>query len=62
MSEQERFDRRIERERQARKQAELLLEQKSRELYEINQDLQASRDELERRVEEIIRLRMIGQG
>ena len=52
MSDQEQLLRRIERERQARKQAELLLELKSRELYEINQDLQASRDELERRVEE----------
>jgi len=52
MSEQERLLNRIERERQARKQAELLLEQKSRELYEINQHLQASRDELERRVAE----------
>ena len=52
MSDQESLLRRIERERSARKQAELLLEQKSRELYEINQDLQASRDELERRVAE----------
>ena len=52
MSDQDQLLRRIERERQARKQAELLLELKSRELYEINQDLQASRDELERRVDE----------
>lgn len=52
MSDQEHLLRRIERERQARKEAELLLELKSLELYKINQDLQASRDDLERRVEE----------
>ena len=54
MSEQDmqRILRRVERERAARKQAELLLEIKSRELYAINQDLQRAQEELERRVEE----------
>jgi signal transduction histidine kinase/ActR/RegA family two-component response regulator len=39
--------RRVERERQARKQAEQLLEHKSRELYEANQQLQAQTAKLE---------------
>ncbi len=47
-----RLTRRFEREREARKHAETLLENKSQELYQINQDLQKVRDELERRVEE----------
>lgn len=46
----ERAIRRAERERQARKQAEALLEQKALELYRINQELQRARDELEERV------------
>ena len=44
--------RRVERERQARKQAEQLLENKSMELYEANQRLQAHAAELERVVHE----------
>ena len=39
--------RRVERERQARKQAEQLLERKSLELYESNQRLQAQAAKLE---------------
>ena len=39
MDTEERLTRRYERERQARKQAEALLEQKSLELYELNQEL-----------------------
>jgi two-component system, sensor histidine kinase len=42
--------RRVERERRARKQAEQLLENKSSELYEANQQLQAHAAELERTV------------
>ncbi len=42
--------RKVERERAARKQAESLLEQKSLELYESNQALVKSHDELENRV------------
>jgi signal transduction histidine kinase len=44
--------RRVERERRARKQAEQLLENKSMELYEANQRLQAHAAELERVVHE----------
>ncbi len=44
------WQKRLERERAARKQAEALLERKSLELYESNQSLQASYDELEARV------------
>jgi hypothetical protein len=44
--------RRVERERRARKQAEQLLENKSSELYEANQRLQAHAAELERTVHE----------
>jgi len=44
--------RRVERERRARKQAEQLLENKSLELYEANQRLQAHAAELERLVHE----------
>jgi len=46
----ERLVRRANRERSARKQAESLLEAKSRELYEANQALVKARDELEDRV------------
>ncbi|WP_135075265.1 response regulator [Terasakiella sp. SH-1] len=42
-----RFQRRIEREKKARKEAERLLEEKSAELYEANQKLKNSHDELE---------------
>ncbi len=44
--------RRVERERQARKQAEQLLEHKSMELYDANQHLQARTAQLERAVHE----------
>jgi len=44
--------RRVERERRARKQAEQLLENKSMELYEANQRLQAHAAGLERVVHE----------
>ena len=44
--------RRVDRERRARKQAEQLLEQKSMELYDANQRLQAHAAELERTVHE----------
>jgi signal transduction histidine kinase/CheY-like chemotaxis protein len=47
-----RLERRIEREREARKTAEALLESKSRELYEVNQSLQALTRQLEARVAE----------
>ncbi|MGZ0189713.1 MAG: sensor histidine kinase [Alphaproteobacteria bacterium] len=43
----ERLTRRVERERSARKQAEALLEDKSRELYNANQSLQGAVDALE---------------
>ena len=46
----ERWQRRLERERQARKQAERLLEDKSRELFEANQALQSLTQSLERQV------------
>ncbi|MGB1250764.1 MAG: response regulator [Candidatus Promineifilaceae bacterium] len=46
-----RLQRRAERERTARKSAEKLLEDKSRELYEANQKLEATRADLERLVE-----------
>lgn len=45
-------ERRITRERNARKEAERLLDEKSRELYVANQQLQAAHDDLERRVAE----------
>ena len=51
-SEMEILLRRVERERQARKQAEHLLEHKSAELYESNQRLQAQAAELELTVQE----------
>lgn len=52
MSSLDRAQRRAERERQARKQAEFLLEQKSRELYESNLQLTQAKEELEARVRE----------
>jgi signal transduction histidine kinase/CheY-like chemotaxis protein len=47
-----RLQRRLEREKKARKQAELLLEDKSRELYEVNQSLRSLADSLEHKVDE----------
>jgi len=47
-----RLERRLAREREARKEAERLLESKSRELYEANRSLQALTRDLEQRVEE----------
>ena len=47
-----RYEARLERERKARKQAEALLENKSLELYQVNQALQATADGLELRVAE----------
>ena len=44
--------RRLERERAARKQAETLLEEKSRELYQTNQELRNLADHLEELVQE----------
>jgi len=44
------LQRRLQRERSARKQAETLLEKKSRELYEVNQALQGSADSLEEQI------------
>ena len=44
--------RKLERERRARKEAEALLESKSRQLWDTNQKLRAMTEELERRVEE----------
>ncbi|MGI9490558.1 MAG: ATP-binding protein [Geminicoccaceae bacterium] len=43
---EERWQRRLDRERQARKQAETLLEQKSLELYQANQELEGAVDAL----------------
>ena len=48
----ERLERRLAREREARKAAEGLLESKSRELYESNQALHALTRDLEQRVAE----------
>lgn len=52
MDESQRYERRLDRARRARKEAEQLLEEKSRELFDVNQQLQESHDDLERRVEE----------
>jgi two-component system, sensor histidine kinase and response regulator len=52
MSDVEILHRRIEREKAARKQAEALLESKSRELYQANVQLQKITEELEAHVEE----------
>jgi signal transduction histidine kinase len=51
IDESERLRRRAERERRARKEAEAVLEQRSRQLWEANQALQTVRSELEQRVE-----------
>ncbi|MEZ5535955.1 MAG: ATP-binding protein [Thiolinea sp.] len=48
----ERTQRRLEREKAARKQAESLLEDKSRELYQANQSLRTLADSLEQKVSE----------
>jgi PAS domain S-box-containing protein len=50
MNKDELMNRRIEREKSARKQAEVLLERKSLELYQTNQALQEANRELEQRV------------
>jgi len=52
MLETEMLLRRLERERQSRKQAESLLEQKALELYEANDKLRALNESLEQKVEE----------
>ena len=46
------FERLLKRERNSRKEAERLLDQKSVELYDTNQRLRALADMLEHRVEE----------
>jgi signal transduction histidine kinase len=51
MSEVELYQRRLQRERRARKEAEALLEQKSRELYKANQELRQLAGHLEELVE-----------
>ena len=50
--ESSRFERRYRREKQARKEAESILEEKSRELFEVNQKLQAFANTLEQQVKE----------
>lgn len=45
-----RLQRRVEREKKARKMAEMLLEGKSRELYQVNQELRSLADSLENQV------------
>lgn len=52
MDEIVRLQRRLEREKNARKQAEQLLESKSLELYQVNNDLRALADSLENTVQE----------
>ncbi len=52
MADADRLQRRIDRERRARKQAEALIEDKSRELYEANKKLEDFNQRLEARVEE----------
>jgi len=52
MLEAEMLLRKIERERQSRKQAESLLEQKALELYEVNHQLRTLNESLEQKVEE----------
>ena len=47
------LERRVERERKARKEAERLLEQKSFALYDANQRLQFINEELHRRTNEL---------
>jgi signal transduction histidine kinase/DNA-binding response OmpR family regulator len=57
VSEAERLQRRLERERQARKEAEALLEQKSRELYQERENLRAAQQTLQSRVDELQKAR-----
>jgi len=52
MSTIERWERRFSRERAARRKAEDLLEQRSRDLYTVNQDLEKAKSSLEERVRE----------
>ncbi|MDV7340669.1 ATP-binding protein [Terasakiella sp. A23] len=52
MDEAEKWKKRFEREREARKEAERVLEVKSREVYEVNQELRLTLEGLEQRVEE----------
>ena len=52
MSDLEKLQRRVVREKTARQQAEALLEAKSRELYQTNLELQQATEDLEQRVEE----------
>ncbi len=52
MSTLERWEKRFERERQARRKAEAILEQRSRELYEANRALEDAKSGLEKRVSE----------
>ncbi len=52
MSDIERLQRRLTREKSARQQAEALLEAKSRELYQANVQLQKAAEDLEQRVQE----------
>ncbi|MBU2676042.1 MAG: hypothetical protein KJP16_03085, partial [Gammaproteobacteria bacterium] len=52
MSTKERWEKRFNRERAARRQAEDLLEQRSRDLYAVNQDLEKAKASLEQRVRE----------
>ncbi|MBT8091722.1 MAG: response regulator [Gammaproteobacteria bacterium] len=52
MSSIERWEKRFNRERAARRQAEDLLEQRSRDLYALNQDLEKAKTSLEQRVRE----------
>lgn len=51
MTDESKWLRRLERERAARREAEHLLEQKSRELWQANEDLARSNDELESHIE-----------
>jgi len=57
VSEVELLQRRLERERQARKEAEALLEQKSRELYQERENLRAAQQTLQSRVDELQKAR-----
>ena len=52
MNEVERLQRRLEREKQARKSAELIAETKTREIYEANLRLQAFNEHLEQLVQQ----------
>ena len=52
MTEFEVYERRLRRERDARKQAEAIAESKTRELFEANRDLRELNEELEQRVAE----------